>query len=190
MAPFQKKSKTKKKTKKFKKHKQVSMVPIEPRTSETDWWDSFWHKNSTVPGISPFLITSKFQTLMIYHSCCSGRKPFHACVSLLTLSIVVGEEMMGVLPMDFLPTPHCLGQWYHFHLFCFWVVLWIWLIWFWKKKMIFMDMIDANLQDILYLVMRQKGLSISSGCQRLLLNTYVPLWGRISYQGLHQDSST
>lgn len=41
--------------------------------------------------------------------------------------------------------------------------------------MIFMDMIDANLQDILYLVMRQKGLSISSGCQRLLLNTYVPL---------------
>lgn len=44
-----------------------------------------------------------------------------------------------------------------------------------KKKLIFMDMIDANLQDILYLVMRQKGLSISSGCQRLLLNTYVPL---------------
>jgi len=51
MAPFQKKSKTKKKTKKFKKHKQVSLVPVEPRTSETDWWDSFWHKNSTTPGI-------------------------------------------------------------------------------------------------------------------------------------------
>ncbi|XP_027349958.1 protein ANTAGONIST OF LIKE HETEROCHROMATIN PROTEIN 1 [Abrus precatorius] len=53
MAPFQKKSKkTKKKTKKFKKHKQVSLVPVEPRTSETDWWDSFWHKNSTAPGYS------------------------------------------------------------------------------------------------------------------------------------------
>lgn len=50
MAPFQKKSKTKKKTKKFKKHKHVSLVPVEPRTSETDWWDSFWHKNSTSPG--------------------------------------------------------------------------------------------------------------------------------------------
>ncbi|KAK7285307.1 hypothetical protein RJT34_20074 [Clitoria ternatea] len=54
MAPFQKKSKKtkKKKTKKFKKHKQVSLVPVEPKTSETDWWDSFWHKNSTAPGYS------------------------------------------------------------------------------------------------------------------------------------------
>ncbi|KAJ1433101.1 Harbinger transposase-derived nuclease domain [Sesbania bispinosa] len=53
MAPFQKKSKkTKKRTKKFKKRKQVSLVPVEPRISETDWWDSFWHKNSTAPGYS------------------------------------------------------------------------------------------------------------------------------------------
>lgn len=54
MAPSQKKSKkkTKKKNKKFKKRKQVTLVPVEPRTSETDWWDSFWHKNSTAPGYS------------------------------------------------------------------------------------------------------------------------------------------
>lgn len=38
-----------------------------------------------------------------------------------------------------------------------------------------MDMNDVNLQDILYLVMRKKGLSISLGCQRRLLNTYVLL---------------
>lgn len=49
MAPIQKKPK--KKTK--KKHKQVSLVvPVEPKTNEVDWWESFWHKNSTAPGYS------------------------------------------------------------------------------------------------------------------------------------------
>ncbi|KAL1312178.1 hypothetical protein HN51_038781 [Arachis hypogaea] len=58
MAPLQKKSsktkRKKKKTKKFKKRssKEITLVPVEPRTGETDWWDSFWHKNSTAPGYS------------------------------------------------------------------------------------------------------------------------------------------
>jgi len=42
MAPIQKKKKTK------NKHKQVSLV--EPKINEVDWWESFWHKNSTAPG--------------------------------------------------------------------------------------------------------------------------------------------
>ncbi|KAK7243015.1 hypothetical protein RIF29_37799 [Crotalaria pallida] len=56
-----KKTKKKKKIKKhnLKKHKHqlhdhdhdvTTLVPVEPRTSETDWWVSFWHKNSTAPG--------------------------------------------------------------------------------------------------------------------------------------------
>ncbi|XP_021280328.1 protein ANTAGONIST OF LIKE HETEROCHROMATIN PROTEIN 1 isoform X1 [Herrania umbratica] len=50
MAPAKKSKKTKKSSKKLKKNKSVSVVPVEPRVSEPDWWDSFWHKNSTTPG--------------------------------------------------------------------------------------------------------------------------------------------
>ncbi|XP_028797791.1 protein ANTAGONIST OF LIKE HETEROCHROMATIN PROTEIN 1 [Neltuma alba] len=52
MAPLKKSKKIKRGTKKLNKCRQLSVVPIEPRTSETDWWDSFWHKNSTAPGYS------------------------------------------------------------------------------------------------------------------------------------------
>ncbi|XP_054806901.1 protein ANTAGONIST OF LIKE HETEROCHROMATIN PROTEIN 1 [Prosopis cineraria] len=52
MAPLKKSKKIKRGTKKLKKRRQLSVVPIEPRTSETDWWNSFWHKNSTAPGYS------------------------------------------------------------------------------------------------------------------------------------------
>ncbi|GKV48595.1 hypothetical protein SLEP1_g55393 [Rubroshorea leprosula] len=41
-----------KKKKKLKKPKSISAVPTEPRPIESDWWDSFWHKNSTTPGLS------------------------------------------------------------------------------------------------------------------------------------------
>ncbi|KAE9621938.1 hypothetical protein Lal_00032566 [Lupinus albus] len=46
------KKKTKKKTNNFKKHKLnvTTLVPVEPKTTEIDWWVSFWHKNSTAPG--------------------------------------------------------------------------------------------------------------------------------------------
>ncbi|XP_058748728.1 protein ANTAGONIST OF LIKE HETEROCHROMATIN PROTEIN 1-like [Vicia villosa] len=45
MAPLHKKSK--------KKPKQVSLVvPVEPKPNEIDWWEYFWHKNSTAPGYS------------------------------------------------------------------------------------------------------------------------------------------
>jgi hypothetical protein len=57
MAPIQKKPK--KKTK--KKHKQVSLVvPVEPKTNEVDWKESFWHKNSTAPGLVSSLFSSFF----------------------------------------------------------------------------------------------------------------------------------
>lgn len=51
MAPAKKSKKTKKSSKKLKKNKSVSMVPVEPRVTEPDWWDSFWHRNSTTPGL-------------------------------------------------------------------------------------------------------------------------------------------
>ncbi|XP_022771141.1 protein ANTAGONIST OF LIKE HETEROCHROMATIN PROTEIN 1-like [Durio zibethinus] len=52
MVPTKKSKKTKKSSKKLKKNKSVSMVPVEPRVTEPDWWVSFWHKNSTTPGLS------------------------------------------------------------------------------------------------------------------------------------------
>ncbi|XVF32526.1 hypothetical protein REPUB_Repub17cG0090200 [Reevesia pubescens] len=49
MAPAKKSKKTKKSSKKLKKNKSVSVVPVEPRVAEPDWWIGFWHKNSTTP---------------------------------------------------------------------------------------------------------------------------------------------
>ncbi|GAB2282336.1 Basic amino-acid permease [Dionaea muscipula] len=44
--------KSKKDLKKLKKKKNVNVVPIEPRAVESDWWDTFWHKNSSCPANS------------------------------------------------------------------------------------------------------------------------------------------
>ncbi|RVX20907.1 Protein antagonist of like heterochromatin 1 [Vitis vinifera] len=50
MAPPKKSKKAKRESKKSKKCKSMSVVPIEPRATESDWWDSFWQKNSPIPG--------------------------------------------------------------------------------------------------------------------------------------------
>ncbi|XP_009612531.1 protein ANTAGONIST OF LIKE HETEROCHROMATIN PROTEIN 1-like isoform X2 [Nicotiana tabacum] len=58
MAPLKKSKKTKKDSKKFKKikhknkkNKSIGIVAVENKgSSECDWWDSFWHKNSPTPG--------------------------------------------------------------------------------------------------------------------------------------------
>ncbi|KAF8388083.1 hypothetical protein HHK36_026749 [Tetracentron sinense] len=51
MAPLLKKSKkTKKKSKDSKKCRRMRIVSLEPKAIESDWWDSFWQKNSTTPG--------------------------------------------------------------------------------------------------------------------------------------------
>ncbi|OMP05093.1 Harbinger transposase-derived nuclease [Corchorus olitorius] len=52
MAPGKKSKKTKKLSKKLKKNKSVSVVPVEPRVAEPDWWECFWRKNSKTPGLS------------------------------------------------------------------------------------------------------------------------------------------
>lgn len=52
MAPPKKSKKSKRDPKKLKKRKIVSVVPVEPKAMESDWWDSFWHKNSSTPGCS------------------------------------------------------------------------------------------------------------------------------------------
>ncbi|KAK9281503.1 hypothetical protein L1049_004406 [Liquidambar formosana] len=52
MAPSKKSKKTKRESKKLKKSKSLSIVPVEPKAVESDWWDSFWHKNSSIPGSS------------------------------------------------------------------------------------------------------------------------------------------
>lgn len=49
-----KKMKNKNKKKK-KKSKTVSTVPIDNRAIDSEWWDVFWHKNSTTLG-DPFLL--------------------------------------------------------------------------------------------------------------------------------------
>ncbi|BFG43111.1 hypothetical protein CerSpe_293850 [Prunus speciosa] len=49
MAP-PKKSKKSKKDRKLKKN--LSLVPVEPKAADSDWWDSFWHKNSSTQDSS------------------------------------------------------------------------------------------------------------------------------------------
>ncbi|GAB4830414.1 Basic amino-acid permease [Ancistrocladus abbreviatus] len=51
MVPGKKSTKSKKDSKKLKKKKKVNVVPIDPRAIESDWWDTFWHKNSSTPGL-------------------------------------------------------------------------------------------------------------------------------------------
>ncbi|KAK9160962.1 hypothetical protein Syun_007303 [Stephania yunnanensis] len=50
MAPAKKSKKTKKKLKDQRKCKSVSIVSLEPKPLESDWWDSFWQKNSSTCG--------------------------------------------------------------------------------------------------------------------------------------------
>lgn len=52
MAPPKKSKskKTKKVTKKLKKSKSTSAAPKDPNSSDSDWWPSFWAKNSSTPG--------------------------------------------------------------------------------------------------------------------------------------------
>ncbi|XP_042987814.1 protein ANTAGONIST OF LIKE HETEROCHROMATIN PROTEIN 1 isoform X2 [Carya illinoinensis] len=51
MAPHKKSKKSKRELKKLKKRKNVNgVVPVEPKTIESDWWDAFWHKNSSTQG--------------------------------------------------------------------------------------------------------------------------------------------
>ncbi|KAJ0052228.1 hypothetical protein Pint_03265 [Pistacia integerrima] len=54
MAPPKKSKskKTKKNSKKLKKNKSSSGVPTEPKSTDSDWWDSFWAKNSSTPGVT------------------------------------------------------------------------------------------------------------------------------------------
>ncbi|XP_021612739.1 protein ANTAGONIST OF LIKE HETEROCHROMATIN PROTEIN 1 [Manihot esculenta] len=52
MAPPKKLKKSKKTSKKLKKKqknksKSVSVAPIDPKATDSDWWDSFWRKNSS-----------------------------------------------------------------------------------------------------------------------------------------------
>ncbi|KAK3193731.1 hypothetical protein Dsin_025041 [Dipteronia sinensis] len=52
MAPPKKSKskKTKKNSKKLNKTKTASAAPTDPKSGESDWWDSFWAKNSSIPG--------------------------------------------------------------------------------------------------------------------------------------------
>ncbi|XP_059660464.1 protein ANTAGONIST OF LIKE HETEROCHROMATIN PROTEIN 1 [Cornus florida] len=50
MAPPKKSKKTKRDSKKLKKNRSASVVPTENKATESDWWDSFWQKNSISPG--------------------------------------------------------------------------------------------------------------------------------------------
>ncbi|KAF3960484.1 hypothetical protein CMV_014810 [Castanea mollissima] len=55
MAPHKKSKKSKRELKKLKKRKSISTVvpPVEPKPTESDWWDTFWRKNSSsTPGSS------------------------------------------------------------------------------------------------------------------------------------------
>lgn len=65
MAP-PKKSKKSKKDGKLKKCKSGSVVPVEPAAPDSEWWDSFWHKNSSIPGFFFFLFTELDLQLLCY----------------------------------------------------------------------------------------------------------------------------
>lgn len=53
MAPPEKLKRVKKKAaKKLKNSRSLIAVPLDPRAIDSDWWDSFWRRNSTSPGLS------------------------------------------------------------------------------------------------------------------------------------------
>ncbi|KAJ6336034.1 hypothetical protein OIU78_012605 [Salix suchowensis] len=72
---------SKKKLKKKKlKNKNITSVPIDPSAIDSDWWDTFWLKNSSSPGSLDFFflfsICSVWKcscnqwNLFAFHSCC------------------------------------------------------------------------------------------------------------------------
>lgn len=69
MAPPKKSKKLKKDAKKLKKRKIknktksgkiISTVPVDNKAVDSDWWDSFWHKNSSSPGFACFYFLLNF----------------------------------------------------------------------------------------------------------------------------------
>ncbi|KAK4789285.1 hypothetical protein SAY86_020604 [Trapa natans] len=54
MAPGKKPKRSgKKDPKKLKKRKSISVAPVDPRAVDTEWWDIFWHRNSSSSGLVP-----------------------------------------------------------------------------------------------------------------------------------------
>ncbi|KAH7577584.1 hypothetical protein ACOSP7_001467 [Xanthoceras sorbifolium] len=86
MAPPKKSKskKTKKNAKKLKKSKTASVAPTEPKLGESDWWDSFWAKNSSIPG---GLITSNEEEAFKYFFRVS-KKTFEYICSLVREDLV------------------------------------------------------------------------------------------------------
>ncbi|KAJ7977352.1 Nuclease [Quillaja saponaria] len=87
MAPPKKSKKSKKGSKKLKECKRASVVPIEPKATETDWWDSFWHKNSSAPG---FFFLTWVCSLM-------GENPFFFFLSAFCLTMSSKGDIVNSL---------------------------------------------------------------------------------------------
>ncbi|XP_057964522.1 protein ANTAGONIST OF LIKE HETEROCHROMATIN PROTEIN 1 [Malania oleifera] len=83
MAP-PKKKKIKRESSKLKKCKSVNSVPAEPKAADSDWWDSFWHKNSSVPGSTiPYDETEGFKYFFR-----ASKKTFNYICSLVRQDLV------------------------------------------------------------------------------------------------------
>lgn len=58
MAPPKKSKKMKKDSKKLKKKmkntkiKKLNIAPVDTKTIDSDWWEIFWNKNSSIPGVN------------------------------------------------------------------------------------------------------------------------------------------
>jgi hypothetical protein len=67
MAPHKKSKKSKRELKKLKKPKSISIVvSVEPKAIESDWWDTFWHKNSSTPGFMLLSLTLYFLMITVF----------------------------------------------------------------------------------------------------------------------------
>lgn len=94
MAPLKKSKKDSNKLKKIKaknkKNKSINIVPVENKGTECDWWDSFWHKNSSTPG--PSLLKFPFFNYIF-----ANRIVFPIPFDLLKLCKTLLKTSIGVL---------------------------------------------------------------------------------------------
>jgi len=42
------------------------VVSVEPKAIESDWWDTFWHKNSSTPGFMLLSLTLYFLMITVF----------------------------------------------------------------------------------------------------------------------------
>uniref|UniRef100_A0A7N0SY71 Uncharacterized protein n=1 Tax=Kalanchoe fedtschenkoi TaxID=63787 RepID=A0A7N0SY71_KALFE len=67
MPPFKSSKKISKDLKKLKKRKVSNAAPVDPTAVDTEWWESFWDKNS--PAVGTFAVHFELESVFILNLC-------------------------------------------------------------------------------------------------------------------------